>query len=131
MAIVAALQAQPFKLFGNVSLDGSDKTQGVLAGRLIWLDEDDDWFFAWFSLYDESGKPQVVLRKIASDKNCQGGNRGLLLDDYREVGGVRVPQTKHVVSGLNETIEWTAKTLSIELREVDSALFSLPSGSRQ
>ena len=131
MAIVAALQAQPFKLFGNVSLDGSDKTQGALAGRLIWLDEDDDWFFAWFSLYDESGKPQVVLRKIASDKNCQGGNRGLLLNDYREVGGVRLPETKHVVSGLNETIEWTAKTLSIEPREVDSTLFTLPSGSRQ
>ncbi len=131
MAMVAALQAQPFEPFGNVSLDGSDKTQGVLAGRLIWLDEDEDWFFAWFSLYDKQGKPQVVLRKIASDKNCRGENRGLILDDYRGIGGVRLPHTKHVVSGLDETVEWTAKTLAIESREVDSKLFNPPAGNLQ
>lgn len=123
MALVAPLQENPFEVFGKTILDGGDKAQGVVTSRMMWLDEDDDWFYGWLSLYDDAGSEQVYLLKVASDRDCPENAPGITLADYRETEGVMIPWEKNLVHGLDEQVQWTAVTRSIDPVELDEALF--------
>ncbi len=124
MALLATLQPTPFPVMGTRILDGSDKCQGVVTSRLMWLDDDDDWFYGWLSTQDEQGHGQVRLRKIASDKDCSGSNAGLLFDDYRDTFGIQLPWQKCQVKGLGEQVQWTAVTQEVTpWQEMDADLF--------
>ena len=112
LAVAAPMMAEPFAPMGSPSLDGGDKAKGRLAYRLMYLDEDDDWFYCWLSLYGESGAPQVRLLKVASHRDCAGDSKGVVFGQWRDVDGVEFPFEKRLVSGLHETVAWTAQTQS-------------------
>lgn len=126
LAVSAVESNQPFAVFGQLMLDGSDKVAEDISYRMIVLDDDKDWFYAWFSLFDRHGKENVLLRKVSSDKNCSGENQGVIFDEFKLSEGVMVPRTKSGVRGLNEETVWTARTVSIESSEVDTTLFQKP-----
>lgn len=131
LAMTAAESQSPFAVFGNLTLDGSDKANDGVSYRMMVLDDDDDWFYAWLSLFDREGKPSVMLQKVASDKNCTGENQGVVFDAFESSDGVMVPRIKRAVRGLNEEAVWTAKTLSIETLETDPTLFQNPEQVRR
>ncbi len=125
LALVAPLQDKPFRVFGRSILDGGDKSQGVVTSRMMWLDEDDDWFYGWLSLYDDQGNEQMQLMKVSSDRDCSGSTHGITFGDYREVDGLMVPWQKKLVRGLNENVVWSAITQSVEpLAELDESMFT-------
>ena len=124
MALLASLPNEPFSPFGSAVLDGGDKSQGMVASRIMWLDEDDDWFYGWLSLYNENGAEQVRLLKVSGDKDCSGSSHGITFGDYRESEGVMLPWRKDRVSGLDEQIQWTARTVSVvTIPGFESSLF--------
>ena len=93
----------------------------------MFLDEDEDWFYCWLSVYDDDGRPQVKLMKCSSDKNCSTNAKGISMSDWRDVDGIKIPFTKQLISGLNESVVWTAKTVNCQVtNEIDADLFHLP-----
>ncbi len=127
VALLATFQEVPLPQFGTLTLDGGDKANGQLCSRMLWLDEDDDWFYGWLSLFDQDGKTQVRLVKVASDKNCKKGSAGVMFDDYRDTSmGVVFPWQKSVIEGLQETVLWTAVTKKVTRGELNESQFSVP-----
>ena len=129
MALLAPLQENPFGQFGKAILDGGDKARQSVSSRIMFLDEDDDWFFCWLSQYDDAGIPQVRLLKMSADKDC-ARNPGITLGDYRLVNGIRIPWQKRQVRGLAEKVDWTANTQSVDvLPSIDESLFTVSESS--
>lgn len=129
LAVTAAFHEKPFHQFGKAILDGGDKAQEIVSSRLMMLDDNDDWFYCWFSLYDEDGYPQVRLLKMSSHKDTK---EGISLGDYREYSGIQIPYQKHFVTGLTERVKWTAATKSVEaMATLDEQLFSASKGASE
>ena len=113
----------PLSVFGRALLDGSDKAAGKTAYRIKFLDEDDDWFYIWLSMYDDEGRQQIRLVRSSSELDLDKNGGWFLLEDWREHEGVRVPHRRSLVSGLVEKIELELLTAEVELVASDDALF--------
>jgi S1-C subfamily serine protease len=132
LALLAALQDAPLACLGQPRLDGSDKAASQVCSRILWLDAEDDWFYGWFSLYQDAGNDEVRLVKIASSRDCTENEPGLRLGDYRETAGIMLPWKKQQVRGLDEQVQWTAVTRTAEpLASVNDALWKIDGGPRQ
>ena len=117
---------QPFKIFGDVLLDGADKAQRQIAYRVKTIDDRGDWFFAWFSLFNEQLQPEVRLLKASSDKDADGDGGGVNFVDWREFNGVMLPYQRDFIAGLEESVRMQAFTTDVTLvSELSDELFSL------
>lgn len=126
LGITAVESESPFSVFGKLTLDGSDKVNDAISYRMLLLDDEEDWFYAWLSLFDRQGQPKIVLRKVASDQNCEGDGQGVMFDEFALCEGVMLPRLKKVVRGLDEQEVWTAKTVSLGSIKHDPARFQVP-----
>ena len=126
----SALQA-PFSAFGEASLDGSDKANSRNAYRLKLMDEDDDWFYVWVSMYDENGLPSVELLKAGGDVDCVHNDGGVAFADWKQQEGWHLPHVKTMVKGLPETASFTMKTQKVtKLDELDESRFEIVTETR-
>ncbi len=127
ISLLGPIVEKPLEQFGTPTLDGGDKAQRQIVYRIMFLDDDEDWFYCWLSVFDEDGRPQVKLMKCSSDKNCATKARGMSMSNWQDVDGIKMPFTKQLIAGLDESVVWTAKTIDCQVTdEIDAALFQVP-----
>lgn len=126
IACTSSAYDSPFSAFGDAILDGSGKATSKNAYRLQLLDEDDDWFYVWMSMYDEDGVPFVQLLKAAGDIDCEHNDGGMAFDDWKQHEGWQLPHVKTIVKGLAETASITMETQQVtKLGELDESRFEI------
>ena len=101
VSMAAAAQRKPFSGLGDLSLDGSGRAVGQNAYRMKLVDDDDDGFFVWISMYGDDGRPSSRLLKAAADKDCDDKG-GVTFHDWKGVGPLKIPHRREFVSGLDE-----------------------------
>lgn len=101
--LAATFRPQPLESFGGAQLDGSDKAQGLRACRLRAGDVDEPVLFAWLSLFDTTGRPEVRLLKAGRDPDAVATRPAVNFHDWRESAGALWPHQRTVVIGLSET----------------------------
>ncbi len=117
VATLAALfHEKPLESFGELQLDGSDKSQRLPAYRIKATDAEGDWFYVWLSVINEQSNLEVRLLKASPDIDGDGPQGAVTYSDWRPVGGVQWPHRrdfvrglseKRVVSFVTENCEWT------------------------
>lgn len=115
----------PFEMYGNLQLDGSDKARSKNAYRFKLMDEDEDWFYFWMSMYDENGMPNIELVKAGADLDCEQNDGGVVFDAWKNQFGWRIPHEKSFVVGLDEAMSLELKTTAIEPIEVQDGTFEI------
>lgn len=127
MTLVAAHQAKPFDVFGQRSLDGSDKAQNQLSCRLKFLDEKQDWFYCWVSLFGPDGRPHVRPLKVSSNLHEETRGATVTFADWAPVEGFDIPRSRAFVSGFDERPEYQLQMTSYEVQtEIDASRFQKP-----
>ncbi len=101
ISMSAAVQQEPFATLGDLTLDGSGKAKDRNAYRMKLVDEEEDGFFVWVSMYGDDGRPSSRLLKAAAEKDCDDKG-GVTFDDWKAVGPLKVPLVREFVSGLDE-----------------------------
>ena len=126
IACTSSAYDSPFSAFGDAILDGSGKATSKNAYRLQLLDEDDDWFYVWMSMYDEQGLPSVQLLKAAGDLDCEHNDGGMAFEGWKQHEGWQLPHVKTIVKGLAETASITMETQQVtKLGELDESRFEI------
>ena len=123
VSMLASAQQQPFDVFGEIQIDGSDKSQSQNAFRLKVADEDEDPFFVWLRMYDETGMPAPRLLKTAADKDGdQDGS--VVFGQWQDFDGVRIPLQRDFTEGIAEAPLLNLVNQSCErVSDPDSGLF--------
>jgi serine protease Do len=116
ISITSTWQTHPFAGLGHVQLDGSDKADGRNSFRMKITDPDGDWFYAWFSMYDEKGSPQVSLVKSSAVMDLDDERGGIRFRDWRNVDGFSIPFVRQQIHGLSEQVSMTMQTQSCEVK---------------
>ncbi len=116
-SILATSQEKPFAAWGRTFLDGSDKALGTNAYRMKILDPDDDWFFYWLRMYDESGRPAPRITKASAELDCDQNDGGVVFENWEESSGWMIPKTRRTVFGLSETTTSTISTAKTQVAE--------------
>lgn len=101
--------------FGTPRLDGSDKAAGQVAARLRYLDDEQDWFYAWLSFPDPARDRGARLIKLSAEKDCDQGRAGVIFADYQQHEGWLIPCTKTVVHDLVEQPDYRFVTQRIQI----------------
>jgi S1-C subfamily serine protease len=115
----------PFEVYGKHQLDGSDKALSRNAYRFKLLDDDEDWFYFWMSMYDDEGMPKVELLKAGADIDCKRNDGGVGYEGWETKFGWRLPHSKSFIVGLQEKANLQLKTKSVELVKVNEAFFEV------
>lgn len=127
LTLVAAHQKNPFAVFGSRSLDGSDKAQHRLACRLKFLDDKNDWFYCWVSLFNSAGQLQVRPLKVSSNLREQTRGASVTFVDWAPFDGIYLPKLRAIVAGIDERPEYEIQLTSCEVKmEIDEAIFQKP-----
>lgn len=127
LTIAANRQSEPFAAMGKRSLDGSDKAQHRLACRLKFIDDKQDWFYCWVSLFDAAGNLDVRPLKSSSQLHEKLRGATVLFGPWEARGGWQLPQYCEYVSGWDEKVELRVRLTSSEaMPEIDDAMFALP-----
>lgn len=106
LGMFASNHPQPWSTFGKVILDGSDKASDQRAYRMKVLDEDQDEFYFWLSMYGENGRPAQRLLKVSPNKNCEETG-GVRFQGWNSVGPLKLPLEREFVAGLTEASSLT------------------------
>lgn len=123
---LASVLSSPYTVYGKLQLDGSDKALSRNAYRFKLLDEDEDWFYFWMSMYDKDGMPHVELLKASADMDCQQHEGGVSFENWQTRHGWQIPHTKSFVTGLEERKSVQLKTQSVTpVRELDESQFEI------
>jgi S1-C subfamily serine protease len=140
VGLIGPLAPRLLQQFGRPVLDGGDKAGGRIACRLVFLDDDEDWLYFWLGDYGAStGRDREavragadgLIRKIASDRDCRGSS-GIVFADWQIHEGLMIASSRSCVSGLDEQIQWTARTEACEMvPSPDEQLFQEPDGVTQ
>ena len=94
-AIAAANGWLDLGMFGELRLDGSDKAGAQRAYRMKCLDEDDDSFYFWLSVFDQHGNDNIRLLKAGADIDCKHDYGGIVFSRLvGPIGGSRTWGTK-------------------------------------
>jgi S1-C subfamily serine protease len=101
LGILASQMTVPFRPFGDLLIDGSDKAQNQNAIRFKMTDQDEDWFYFWTSMYDTTGHRSVRLLKASPDMDCND-HQGVCFYDWQTEEGWNVPANRRHVRGLSE-----------------------------
>lgn len=117
--------SSPFEVYGKLQLDGSDKAQSKNAYRFKLMDEDEDWFYFWMSMYDEEGTPMIELVKAGSDLDCEQNDGGVAFAGWENKFGWRLPHSKSFVVGLDEAQSHELRTTSVESIELEDDIFEI------
>ena len=121
--IVAPLRKASFSSLGEIQIDGSDRSADAVSWRMRVEDDDEDSTFVWIELNREHGKFETAktLRKIASNRDCSGEG-GVLFKDFEMNHGLAIPNSRTLVSGLNEKVTYRIAVSSAKWsKENDSA----------
>jgi serine protease Do len=103
--------ATPYRLWGNPMIDAGDKSQAQPAFRIIYLDQDQDPFYAWFSLGKWNGQSVFRILKTAASPDSSD-NSGVTYSQWtsielpttsRVAASVELPLVRTWVQGLPET----------------------------
>ncbi|MCH7728324.1 MAG: trypsin-like peptidase domain-containing protein [Planctomycetes bacterium] len=129
VATLATLfRENPLADFGEIQLQGSDKSQNQVAYRLKTLDDEGDWFYIWLSVFGTDGRQQVRLLKSGPDLDGDGSSGAVVYGDWRAVEGVKIPFRRALVKGLAEIRQAQYITTHCEVvREVPETAFQMPS----
>ena len=123
VAMSSLFQDQPLEMFGKSQIDGAGKALGQNAYRIKLLDDDQDHFFIWLSMYGDNGRPAVELMKASAHKDCKE-NGGVTFSDWEQIGPVRIPMKRFFVSGLTEKEKLTISNRDAKwIDEVDESWF--------
>lgn len=124
-ALAAMFREAPLENLGSLRIDGSDKAQRRPCFRLRISATDDDrstrWF-VWLRQFDDAGQPHIELSKTAAD--VDGAETGVAYADWKKVGGVALPHTRSLVSGLDEAFIVQLRTVEAKpLEKLDDDEF--------
>ena len=98
------MRENPFELFGELHIDGSDKSQSSPAFRLKTIDSKSDWFYVWATIFGANGDMDIRLSKASADLNADGTSGGVCFKDWAEYQGFQFPNRRDYVTGLNEIL---------------------------
>lgn len=125
ISMSAVIEKQPFSSLGETLLDGSDKATDRNAYRMKVIDNEDDGFFFWISMYGDNGRPSSRLLKASADKDCNDKG-GVAFYDWKPAGPITIPHRREFVSGLNESQIMTVVNQEAKwVEKVDEALFTV------
>lgn len=116
---------KPFSMYGQLQLDGSDKARSKNAYRFKLLDEDEDWFYFWTSMYNEGGNSYIELVKAGADLDCKQNDGGVVFDNWKNQHGWRLPFRKSFVIGLDETLSIKLETTTVESATIEPQEFDI------
>lgn len=120
------MRENPFELFGELHIDGSDKSQSSPAFRLKTIDSKSDWFYVWATIFDANGDMDIRLSKASADLNADGTSGGVCFKDWAEYQGFQFPNRRDYVTGLNEILVKSAVSERVELVDgIDANLFTI------
>ncbi len=125
LACVVSSHEKPFQVYGRLQLDGSDKARSRNAYRFKLLDDDEDWFYFWTSMYNEDGTTNIELVKAGADLDCNQNDGGVIFEDWQDQLGWRLPHLKSFVVGLGETPSVQLQTTSVEATTLTSDEFEI------
>lgn len=133
MACALSSSESPFQIYGKIQLDGSDKALARNAYRFKLLDDDEDWFYFWMTMYnDTNGYPAVELIKAGADKDLRHNDGGVAFANWQTESGWRLPFEKTFIEGLDERVDMVMRTTSVkEVEELDESLFEVASAEEQ
>ena len=116
----------PYAMFGKVVLDGSDKAQNDEAYRIQAKDSKGDWFYAWFSLFDENEQTQIRLLKASADKDADGESGGVNFSHWKSTAGILIPEQRDFIRNLEEQVYLTAKATNVSIvNELNTEWFEI------
>ena len=114
VVLSAQFQKSPFAMFGEMMIDGGDKSCGGPACRMSVVDDDDDAVYFWIN--DEfsrsEGEPEMRITKISANRNCQREG-GVVFDGYQRKEGIWIPGRREFVSGIRERTELSLVNKSV------------------
>jgi serine protease Do len=114
----------PYEIFGDLRIDGSDKSQASPAFRLKTVDAKSDWFFVWATLFNQKGELDIRLSKASADLNADGTSGAVCFGEWKEITGIVFPHRRDFVTGLGEVIQKSAVVKDIKVVDgIDSELF--------
>ena len=129
ISIAAASHAQPFAVFGSPILDGGDKSLQQNAYRMRLMDQENDQFFLWLSMYDELGLPKIRLLKASAEKDCDGQG-GVTFAQWQRSDSLTIPLQRTFVSGIAETPQLTLVNQDHSwIAEPDLSIFEVPTST--
>ncbi|MEE2642762.1 MAG: trypsin-like peptidase domain-containing protein [Planctomycetota bacterium] len=111
------LLEEPYQLFGKLLIDGGDKSRKKPAFRLKTIDEENDWFYLWATLFNDRGEFDIRLSKASADLDADGTSGGVLFGQWQQVSGVRFPVRRDFFRGLDESVTGSAVAEKIQLIE--------------
>ncbi|HMO15350.1 MAG TPA: trypsin-like peptidase domain-containing protein [Pirellulaceae bacterium] len=114
---------EPFSVFGDLLLDGSDRSDGFISCRLKTLDQGDDWYYVWLSLFDQDGHTSIRLTKTASELNADRYGGAVVYRDWHVENGFAWAKNRLFVQGLQEEVTLVLKNIETSFVDIDARLF--------
>ena len=126
VAYADLLKESPYAIFGDLQIDGGDKSQNSPAFRLKTIDAKSDWFYVWATIFDENGDLDIRLSKASADLNADGTSGGVCFTDWNDHQGIHFPNRRDFIAGLNETLIKSAVADRVELVDgIDADVFTI------
>jgi len=119
---------KPKDAFKRIVLQGSDKSQGQPAYRILFEDHAGNRMIAWLSVLNAAGDFETRLLKVSfADEKDQPRDPSVLIDDYRPLEGIRFAYVSRTVTGLEESVVSELVVTKVELlRELEKDAFAIP-----
>lgn len=126
VAYAELLKESPYAIFGDLQIDGGDKSQNSPAFRLKTIDTKSDWFYVWATIFNQNGDLDIRLSKASADLNVDGTSGGVCFTDWNDHQGIQFPNRRDFISGLNETLIKSAVADRVELVDgIDADVFTI------
>ena len=130
--LLASNQKIPFEQFGKLSLDGSGKALGSAAYRFKLIDDNNDWYYFWLSMYGSEGHQEIRLVKGCCEKDADDNSGAWALQKWSSEKQWLIPRVRMLVDNLEEKTRMTVKTTSVETStKADDSLYTAPTAEKQ
>ena len=130
--LLASNQKIPFEQFGKLSLDGSGKASGSAAYRFKLIDDNNDWYYFWLSMYGPEGDQKIRLVKGCCERDADDNSGAWTLKQWSNEKHWLIPKQRMLVDNLEEKMRMTVKTTSVETStKIDASLFTAPTAETE
>ncbi len=130
--LLASNQTNPFQQLGKLSLDGSGKAMGAGAYRFKVVDENNDWYYFWLTMYDNNGQQSIQLVKGCCEKDADDNSGAWTLQRWSNEKHWQIPKQRELVDKLHENTRLIVKTVSAASGDkADDSLYTATSTNEE
>ena len=126
LGIHTANSKTAFKQFGESLLDGGGRVRNINAYRFKTIDNEDDWFYFWCSMYDANGDPAIELLKACGEKDSDQYDGAIAFHDWKVIEGFNIPHRRINVFGLGEKQRASYVNETVKVKpDFDDSIFKI------